>query len=365
MATGVKRYNQSATPKLMTYSDLVQSRSVTIENPALLQQVTLFRTTTNVMIESASAVIVGSDDPVVRFEVRSDASRATSPGKLIGVQANNITSTTTPDEFAMDIITSDVWVWLKITDVQGTVNSVTITFTMRGGVGDTEGTTPAPPPPPPAFETIVWESDTLTQDAGSLTFYVSSSTGNDTTGDGSIGSPYATIAKAYSFMRDAHSDWMLLKKDDTWTESLVLRRGGLSASKPMLFGAYGAGARPRINVANGTEAAFITGLPEVHGGSGTQAHNVALVGLHIYGSGYTGTNNLNGVTFQQWADNLLIEDCRFERLKTGIVVQLSDADAGVNVSHNYRIRGCVFVDQFCTANGGGGGANTSQGIFGG
>src|SRR5690349_8158240 len=101
MAAKIKRYNQSTAAKLMTYSDLAQTKSITIENPTLLQQVTLFYTTTNINIESISAVLVGSADPLVRFEIRCDPSRAASPGKLVGVQANNITSTTTPDEFTL------------------------------------------------------------------------------------------------------------------------------------------------------------------------------------------------------------------------------------------------------------------------
>jgi len=224
------------------------------------------------------------------------------------------------------------------------------------------------------YERITWT--TFSQTIDDRIIYVSSTDGNDAYnglssvpsggGAGSPG-PKRTINAAYSLMRDGYADWALLKKGDTWTELITLRRGGRSAAQPMLFGSYGTGARPIINVAAGTEAAFITGLPGWDGGppTSTQAHNTAFIGLHIYGSGYTGSNQLNGITFQQYADNVLIEDCMFERLKTGVVLQLSDHDVTAgHISHNHAVRGCVFVDQFCTTNTSGGNG-TAQGIFGG
>lgn len=365
MAAKPKQYNQSAAKKLMTYSDLAQTKSVTIDSPTFLQEVTLFLAYTNVNIETIQAVLVGSDDPLVRFELRAGTSRAASPGKLIGVQANNVTSTTTPDVFSFDVAQNgpveDNWLWLKITDVQGTVDSITLTLTCRGGVGDTVAVAPPPPPPPPDFDTITWTT-VPTVNAADRDIYVSSSTGADsTTFDGTHGSitnPYATIAAGKAKMRAAHGDRMWLKKGDTWTEAIgTWTLSGYDATRPMIVGAYGTGARPKLN----------TGSANCVTADSVAISNVWFMGIEAYANTYNGTDTIYGVAINgQTHNNLLIENCYFHKYRYGVYI------AGTNVGSTYpgslsaqnvTVRGCTVANCYRNVSGYSSGAGVSAGIY--
>src|SRR5688572_21963771 len=73
----------------------------------------------------------------------------------------------------------------------------------------------------------------FTPSGDSRVIYVSS-TGNDSNSGLSASSPVKTIAKAKTLMRDLKPDWMLLKRGDTWNESLGdWRRRGRSSTEPM------------------------------------------------------------------------------------------------------------------------------------
>ena len=109
--------------------------------------------------------------------------------------------------------------------------------------------------------------------ANSKVVYVSSTDGNDGTGsamnidDSEIGSdpfaptgsilPYATISAAYGQLRDGYPDILLLKRGDTWSETLGPSGGewsksGRSATEPMIVAAYGSevNARPILKPQN-------------------------------------------------------------------------------------------------------------------
>ncbi|MEI8194347.1 MAG: hypothetical protein WCI73_00400 [Phycisphaerae bacterium] len=82
-----------------------------------------------------------------------------------------------------------------------------------------------------------------------LKVYVSSSTGNDSTGVvGDQAHPYQTLAGAATHLRAGHGDWMLLKKGDTWVDqSLPAIPDGQSADYPTVVTSYGStGAQPLI-----------------------------------------------------------------------------------------------------------------------
>ena len=78
----------------------------------------------------------------------------------------------------------------------------------------------------------------LCSPAWAATYYVSNA-GNDDTGDGSEGTPWATIAKAMSQV--SASDTISLNKGDTWTESVTFSQNSLTLN------AYGAGVAPIIS----------------------------------------------------------------------------------------------------------------------
>lgn len=94
--------------------------------------------------------------------------------------------------------------------------------------------------------------------ADSNLIYVSSSTGVDAAGRGTIANPVATLAYAQQNttigtlgvgFRNGKPDWIFLKRGDTWTgQSLQAYSNisGRSAGEPMGIGAYGVGARPLI-----------------------------------------------------------------------------------------------------------------------
>ena len=69
-------------------------------------------------------------------------------------------------------------------------------------------------------------------------WYVSTS-GNDSTGDGSIGSPYATVSKAITSA--SAGDTIYVKRGDTFTMS-----SHISVNKSLTIDAYGTGAKPRF-----------------------------------------------------------------------------------------------------------------------
>jgi hypothetical protein len=79
----------------------------------------------------------------------------------------------------------------------------------------------------------------VTGGGGGVSYIYVSGDGNDTTGDGSISTPYLTIAKATS---EADSgDVILFKKGGVWRESITFPDSHITVSS------YGAGALPVIN----------------------------------------------------------------------------------------------------------------------
>ena len=85
--------------------------------------------------------------------------------------------------------------------------------------------------------------------ANATTYYISSSTGNDSlsgqaaTPDGSTG-PWKTLAKASQ--EYAPGDVILLKRGDTWNEELRPKGNG-TPEKPIMIGAFGEGKKPLID----------------------------------------------------------------------------------------------------------------------
>lgn len=141
--------------------------------------------------------------------------------------------------------------------------------------------------------------------------------GHDDTGDGSAANPYLTISFAKGKLRNGSPDWLLLRKGDTWTDEIIHAGGtainGKSATEPMLIGAYGTGARPKLEF-NSTDQPFPIG-------SGDNGQFVALVGVELYCyernpddvryvSGAK-TNLPNPIDWSHGTTWNLIEDCKF------------------------------------------------------
>jgi len=347
MATTAKQYNQSAAKKLMTYSDLAQTKSFTIESPTLNQQVTLgyFPPQSGpgqLHIETAEVVLLGSSTPSVSFQIRSDPSRSAT-GKLIG--SGTATSTTTPDVFDIDTATAD-WSWIKFTAVSGTVDAVTINLTFRGGAGDTRAVPVPPPPPPPAFNTISWTT-VPTAAVGEREIHVAvggSDTGSygDDMGGGEImgdsNNPFATPGYGKGFMRSGHGDRLMLNKGDTWDESLgTWTLSGESAARPMVVMSYGTGARPilRTGSSNGIST------------SGAISH-FWLKGIEFYGHTFNGADTTYGIAFNPAVhNNVLIENCCAHSYRYGIYLsgqQVGSVYTWVGMATNFTVRGNTVYD---------------------
>lgn len=88
------------------------------------------------------------------------------------------------------------------------------------------------------FGSLLWSVGSAT------TYYVSSSSGNDTNAGTAAGAAWATLAhvNAQTFQP---GDSILFKRGDAWNESLVPPSSG-SSGNPISFDAYGAGAPPNF-----------------------------------------------------------------------------------------------------------------------
>ena len=151
-------------------------------------------------------------------------------------------------------------------------------------------------------ETNGWDENgwsVLTPADDSRLIYVSSSSGNDDTGDfitrNSVVEiynpdgikPFRTIEAALSMARTGFPDWVLLKRGDTWDVTNILSvRAGRSVYERSVLTSYGAGSpRPVINTrANNGLRIWI------------DVDFVAIVGISLY----AGFRDPNSSTFAGW-----------------------------------------------------------------
>ncbi|HYM76915.1 MAG TPA: hypothetical protein VE377_13135 [Candidatus Dormibacteraeota bacterium] len=94
---------------------------------------------------------------------------------------------------------------------------------------------------------------------GATTYYVSSSSGNDLTGNGTPNSPWQTFGGPNNHINSGSfnpGDSIYLKRGDTWNEPLIPPSNG-SSGNPITFDAYGNGAAPVITAA--TPITFVSG----------------------------------------------------------------------------------------------------------
>ncbi len=181
---------------------------------------------------------------------------------------------------------------------------------------------------------------TLTPSADSRQVFVSSSSGDDFNDGFSERTAKRTLAAAIPHLRHGHPDWLLLKRGDTWNESLGhWKRSGRSKDEPMVVTSYGeSGARPRL--LTGADNGLIT----LHAGDAPpRIDHLAIVGLHMHADAYRGGASPSAVSWVTATDGLLIEDCYFE----GYEVDVRVSEAGGR-KRNVRIRRNVIVDAFAT-----------------
>lgn len=219
----------------------------------------------------------------------------------------------------------------------------------------------------------------LTPSADSRVIYVSSSDGNDSTGqayspaDALIGGspynpagaikPYATIQAAMAQARQGYPDYVLLKRGDAWTiTQSIAPRSGRSYAERSVISYYGTNtARPLVNVA---ESAW-QGINYSNSGNYS-----AVIGINFYGyqhdpaspsfvgfsainENLTGFNmNNNGAQFF----GVLIEDCKFSYFVANVVQSFGSFSATTDTTSNVVIRRNVISKNY-------GNSGKSYGLF--
>ncbi|MFN0244454.1 MAG: hypothetical protein ACKVWV_16320, partial [Planctomycetota bacterium] len=103
----------------------------------------------------------------------------------------------------------------------------------------------------PGIDDAGWTS--IDASADTRRVYVSASAGDDDASGLSPSAPKRTIAAGKALLRHGFPDWLLLRRGDTWHESLgQWKKSGRSAEEPMLVMSYGdAPARPLLMTGSG------------------------------------------------------------------------------------------------------------------
>lgn len=147
--------------------------------------------------------------------------------------------------------------------------------------------------------------------------FVSSSSGDDFFDGRSERLPKRTLAAAIAELRHGYPDWLLLKRGDTWNESLGhWKRSGRSAQEPLVVASYGDnGARPLLRSVEPNGLITLTA-----GDSPARIDHLALVGLHFAPNSSEREARASAVTLLAPMRDVLIEDCEFEGYEVNVTV---------------------------------------------
>ena len=193
----------------------------------------------------------------------------------------------------------------------------------------------------------------VTPEASSRVVYASISLGDDANDGLSPNSPVKSLDHAKSLLRSGSPDQLLLARGDVWHEPLgEWTKSGRSAQEPILVGAYGVGARPRLET--GTRSAFSITSPK------GEVEHVSLIGLHFVASArvpgsadyVAGSDGGNGLRILSRVDNLLVEDSVIQAYGDNILLQDYRGRAT-----NVTIRRTAVLDAYSTTGG------NSQGLY--
>lgn len=190
-------------------------------------------------------------------------------------------------------------------------------------------------------------------ESGSRVFYVSSSLGDDANDGLSPAAPVKSLGHAKSLLRTGSPDQMLLARGDVWKETLGdWNKSGRNAQEPMLIGAYGTGARPRLETGTKTAFSILSATANVK--------HLAISGLHLLASARVpgsadymeGSSADNGLRILSRVDDLLVEDCVVQAYTDNILLQDYNGPQS-----NVTLRRNIIVDAYSTDGG------HSQGLY--
>ena len=187
-----------------------------------------------------------------------------------------------------------------------------------------------------------------TQSVSGTTYYISTS-GDDGTGDGSIGNPWKSPYKGRDAWVSGHDDYVLLLRSDMWYNPLVTypqigdmtNKHGVSEAVPALFGSYGEGGdRPILD---------LTGQASAGANVRVGSKWVHFQSLDIRDGTYTGgtgpQSQITGINFTDGAVGCQVENCKFTLMTCGI-----NADQGSGGTDTLTLRRCVILSCFSTVN---------------
>jgi hypothetical protein len=215
--------------------------------------------------------------------------------------------------------------------------------------------------------------------AGSRQIFVSSSTGSDTTGNGTESSPFATLVHAATFVRNNSSDQLFLKCGDTFTNDQPMPASsgrfeqagnpvtivsgtiptGATISGPILISSYGTGARPICQYSIGANPGGFLGR-FINSETATDAINICIIGINVYSftrdpgnSSYVGATTAaadsSGAFAMQWDTGgalfdglILVEDCIINFFPNGMDVQGPTTGTSPSVSATL-MPNCIFA----------------------
>lgn len=158
--------------------------------------------------------------------------------------------------------------------------------------------------------------------SGAQVIYVSNSTGSDNNDGLSPATPVKSLLVGKNKLRGGAGDWLLLKRGDTWNETLSgLTASGKSASYPTIIGSYGSSTvRPIIEELRNNSA----------------ANHFAILGIRFVSPSGPGLSWLGGGT------NLLVEDCYFQ--SNGVTIQNFFGPI-----YDFKLRRSIIVDNYNTS----------------
>lgn len=162
----------------------------------------------------------------------------------------------------------------------------------------------------------------LSKSVDTRSVYVSSSLGDDANDGLTENTPKRTLQAARPLIRDGYPDWLLLRKGDEWSYAFERwETSGRSASEPQVLTSYGPGTtRPKL--LTGDKAGIMSLQNYVTPPQTDLLSHIRVVGLHFECNGYSGWGDGPvGVRLLTWVKDFLVEDCKFEKYGTAVVIQ--------------------------------------------
>ena len=223
-----------------------------------------------------------------------------------------------------------------------------------------------------SYPKITWYQIPATDGTTCFTIYVDSAKADDT-GDGlTPATAKKTIAAGWALVGSniggsgvnlSRGDQMLLKRGATWTNEFLkdsghariddggnnhITKNGVSWNRPLVIGAYGSGARPKINYSTNSNGLFGTD-------PGDTNNFIVVDSIEIASAG-SNTATCVGFSFLGITNNVLMQNCKATGFGCNFRIEGDDTHRH---THTY-FKGNICCDANCAVAAG---TNASQGVF--